>query len=205
VTEIRAVYKTIKDILPGAKENISYVTLDDLEYKGKDILSILTANDFKNDLETYLGGLASSKITTLEEIMDFNLKHKEEELPPYSPNQKRMENALKTANSLNPQERQATIDWMRQAGGPNGIDKYLKKYDIDVIIGPADCECTEPPAAAGYPVATMPLSTLDFNGRPFGMSVVASAHQEKLLINVLSAWQATFPPRTIPPMLQRSV
>ena len=66
-----------------------------------------------------------------------------------SPNQKRMENALKTANSLDPQERQATIDWMRQAGGPNGIDKYLKKYDIDVIIGPADCECTEPPAAAG--------------------------------------------------------
>lgn len=40
------------------------------------------ANDFRNDLETYLGGLASPKITTLEEIMDFNLKHKEEELPP---------------------------------------------------------------------------------------------------------------------------
>jgi len=94
------------------------------------------------------------------------------------------------------------IDWMRRVGGPEGIDYHLKKYGVDVIIGPADCECTEPPAAAGYPLATMPLSYLDLNGRPFGLSVVASAHQETLLIKVLSAWEATFADRKAPPLLQ---
>lgn len=63
-------------------------------------------------------------------------------------NQTRIENTMKTANGLGPQERPATIDWMRQAGGPDGIDKYLQKYAVDVIIRPADCECSEPPAAA---------------------------------------------------------
>ena len=47
------------------------------------------------------------------------------------------------------EERRKAVEWMRDVGGPKGIDFHLKKYNIDVIIGPADCECTEPPAAAG--------------------------------------------------------
>lgn len=45
----------------------------------------------------------------------------------------------------------------------------------------------------------MPLGYLDFNGRPFGMAALASAHQEAVLIKVQSAWEATFPPRQPPP------
>ncbi|KAE8443929.1 hypothetical protein EG329_001239 [Mollisiaceae sp. DMI_Dod_QoI] len=217
-TEIRAAYQKIKTYLPQAQENVSYVTLDDLEYKGRDILSIFMMNDFKNDLENYLRGLATSKVKTLEDIIQFNKDNKDEELPPFYPNQDALESALNAANKLSLSEREEAISWMRQAGGPSGIDKYLKKYNVDVIIGPADCECTEPPAAAGkseqspsrvfkmtakgYPVATMPLSTLDLNGRPFGVSAVASAHQEELLIKVMSAWEATFPPRSVPPTLR---
>ncbi len=70
-------------------------------------------------------------------------------MSPACPNQDVLENALVTGNNLSQTEREDTIKWMRQAGGPNGIDKYLQKYNVDVIIGPADCECTEPPAAAG--------------------------------------------------------
>lgn len=46
-------------------------------------------------------------------------------------------------------EHEEAIRWMREAAGPKGIDFYLRKYEVDVIIGPADCECTEPAAAAG--------------------------------------------------------
>lgn len=45
----------------------------------------------------------------------------------------------------------------------------------------------------------MPLGYLDFNGRPFGMTVIASGHQEATLIKVQSAWEATFPARQPPP------
>ena len=52
----------------------------------------------------------------------------------------------------------------------------------------------------GYPIATLPLSYLDFNGRPFGLVALASAHQDALLVQVQSAWEATFPRRKPPPM-----
>ena len=54
---------------------------------------------------------------------------------------------------------------------------------------------------AGYPIATMPLGYLDFNGRPFGLCIIARAHQDALLLKVLSAWEATFGPRLPPPLL----
>lgn len=47
----------------------------------------------------------------------------------------------------------------------------------------------------------MPLSYLDFNGRAFGLAAIAGQNQEALLVKVLSAWEATFPPRKPPPML----
>lgn len=129
------------------------------------IIADSLTHDSKNDLEEYLRSLASTNVITLEEIIEYNLQHKEKELPSCQhslifvcnhayfstdfPIQNIMENALKMANSLSQQEREDAIHWMRQAGGPNGIDKCLQRYNIDVIIGPADCECTEPPAAAG--------------------------------------------------------
>ena len=44
----------------------------------------------------------------------------------------------------------------------------------------------------GYPEAVLPLSYLDLNGRPFGVAAVASANQESLLIQLMSAWEQTF-------------
>ncbi len=51
---------------------------------------------------------------------------------------------------------------------------------------------------SGYPVASLPLGYSDFNGRPFGLQVFAKAHQEALLIQVQSAWEASFPKRQPP-------
>ena len=52
-------------------------------------------------------------------------------------------------------------------GVEKGIDAMLKKWDIDVILAPADLPFTLFVLAAGYASAIMPLSYLDFNGRPF--------------------------------------
>ena len=54
---------------------------------------------------------------------------------------------------------------------------------------------------SGYPIATMPLGYLDYNGRAFGMVAVAAAHQEATLFKVMSAWDKTFSPVKPPPML----
>lgn len=46
----------------------------------------------------------------------------------------------------------------------------------------------------------MPLSILDMNGRPFGISMTASKHQEKKLFQIMSAWE-TLGARQPPPAL----
>jgi len=42
---------------------------------------------------------------------------------------------------------------------------------------------------AGYPIGTMPLGYLEETGRPFGLSVLASAHQEATILAVMAAWE----------------
>ena len=48
----------------------------------------------------------------------------------------------------------------------------------------------------------MPLGTLDFNGRPFGLALMAKAGDEKLMFQFMSAFEANFPKRKVPPLLR---
>ena len=100
---------------------------------------------------------------------------------------------------------------MRDWGRRKAVDQCLEKYGVNVILGPGDCRINEFTSAAGkqsqynckcdvmlniglvgYPEAVLPLSYLDLNGRPFGLAAIASAHQEALLIQLMSAWEQHF-------------
>lgn len=84
----------------------------------------------------------------------------------------------------------------------NGIQKSLDEFGVDVIMGPTDGRIASIAASAGCPVATVPLGYADFNGRAFGMNIIASAGKEKEMFQVMSAWEATFPDAVqSPPML----
>lgn len=100
-----------------------------------------------------------------------------------------------------------------------GVDFILEKHNVDVIIGPSDDFLSSIAACAGithcvlsrdlqmltlegYPIAQAPLSYLEYNERPFGVSILAKAGQDALLVKVLSAWEATFPRRRSPPLLE---
>ena len=81
------------------------------------------------------------------------------------------------------------------------IQRSLNENGIDVIMGPADARIASVAAAAGYPVAAVPLGFADFNGRAFGMNIIAPADHEHEIFRVMSAWKNTFGPRKPPPML----
>lgn len=91
-----------------------------------------------------------------------------------------------------------TVDKCHDVARSKGFDKTFQKYNVDVIIGPADSELDGMIAASGYPFATLPLSYFKKNGRPFGLVAIAPAWQEELLVRVMSAWEATFPKRRVP-------
>lgn len=48
-------------------------------------------------------------------------------------------------------------------------------------------------AAAGCPIGTVPLGYADFNGRAFGMHIIASPGCESTIFEIMSAWESTFP------------
>jgi amidase len=77
----------------------------------------------------------------------------------------------------------------------------LEEYGVDVIMGTPTGRSATVAALAGYPVGTVPLGYARFNGRPYGMAIIARANQEHLILKVMSAWEATFPKRRAPPML----
>jgi Asp-tRNA(Asn)/Glu-tRNA(Gln) amidotransferase A subunit family amidase len=53
----------------------------------------------------------------------------------------------------------------------------------------------------GYPIATMPLGILDYNGRPFGLAIVAMAGREDLMFQFMSAFEAVSEKRGVPSRL----
>jgi amidase len=63
------------------------------------------------------------------------------------PDQSLLEKSLKAV--LNSTQRQRYLDKLRDVGRTRGIDAALAKYNIDVIIGPAESGLTELASAAG--------------------------------------------------------
>lgn len=41
-------------------------------------------------------------------------------------------------------------------------------------------------------MANLPLGYLNFNGRPFGLCAIATANNEGLLLQLMSAWEENF-------------
>lgn len=46
------------------------------------LTNAVLAGHFKEDFENYTAGLENSQVHTLEELVEFNRKHSEKELPP---------------------------------------------------------------------------------------------------------------------------
>lgn len=51
----------------------------------------------------------------------------------------------------------------------------------------------------GYPIAAVPISSIDYKSRPVGLQVISSAHREDLLIAFMSAFEDSISKRLLPP------
>ncbi|OBT62908.1 hypothetical protein VE03_07903 [Pseudogymnoascus sp. 23342-1-I1] len=195
VRETKAAYDKIRTLALSFKEvkllNPDEVTQED----GKGLTELFEA-DFRNDINSYLFDLETSNIRSLASILEFNQKARERELPPDYPQQDLLVNAQN--NNLTSEERDSIFEAVRRISRKQAIDETLETNKIDVIVGPADSSFSLLACASGYPSAVMPLSYLDFNGRPFGLFALTSAHGEHLLLQVLSAFEHTFPERKPP-------
>ncbi len=188
------------------------------------------AADLKADMGSYLDSLKRTKVRSPKELVNWNFSHWEEALttgtssnePSDSAAHQKTEysnkNLLVSGLTLGDsnKKRRRILEHIQKIG--QQFEDTLTRYDIDIIDAPSDSGLCQFSAARGknptiadssrrliyigFPIATLPMSYLDYDGRPSGLTIAAPAHKEALLLN---AWEDTFPARKPPSAFQEAV
>ncbi len=181
----------------------------------EDWLTTCTGARFKDELAAYFALFENIEVRSLKDLVEFNKEHADQELPPGKqryfpaittlrptnlitehPSQGQLEGYLKS--SMNATEYDSTLKRVR-AEALGGVESALEENEVDVIMAPADSRLVSVASAAGCPIANMPLGFARFNGRAHGLSVIACPKDERALLQVMMAWETTFPNAFAPP------
>jgi len=169
--------------------------------------------EFKADLNAYLSGLgAKAPVHSLQEIIEFNEKHRDQEMPYFG------QDVFTKAEAKGPLTEKAYLDALKQnreMTRDQGIDFVLREHKLDALIAPTGGPAwptdwingdhftggySSASAVAGYPHITVPAGYV--HGLPVGISFFASAYSEPTLIRFAYAFeQATKvrrPPQFLP-------
>jgi Asp-tRNAAsn/Glu-tRNAGln amidotransferase A subunit and related amidases len=169
--------------------------------------------EFKTDLNAYLAGLGTkAPVRSLKEIIDFNEKNREKEMPYFG------QDLFLKAEAKGPLTEKAYLEALeknQRMSRAEGIDFTLKKDNLDALIAPTggpawptDCVngdhftggYSTASAVAGYPHITVPAGYV--YGLPVGISFFASAYSEPTLIKLAFAFEqatkARRPPQFLP-------
>ena len=166
--------------------------------------------EFKADLNAYLE--ARHTALTLEKLIDFNEKHRLEEMPYFE--QETFVQSQKKGPLSDPAYRKALAK-CQHLSRTEGIDAVLKKYNVEAIVAPTagpawptdwvngDHDtggCSTPAAVAGYPHITVPAGFV--HGLPVGLSFFGGAWSEPVLIKLAFAFEQAVKARKPPQFLQ---
>jgi amidase len=156
--------------------------------------------ELKADLNAYLARLgASAPVKTLKDIIDFNDRNSEKEMPYFG------QDTFLKAQEKGPLTTQEYVDALaknHQLAGKEGIDATMDKNNLDALIGPTggpawltdhiegDCfggGSSSAAAVAGYPNITVPAGFI--HGLPVGISFFGRAWSEPVLIRLAYAFE----------------
>ncbi|HTO88419.1 MAG TPA: amidase [Thermoanaerobaculia bacterium] len=169
--------------------------------------------EFKADLNAYLAGLGPrAKYHSLSELIDFNQKNRDREMPYFA------QEIFEKAQAKGPLTEKAYLDALAKdlrLSRKEGIDKTMDKHKLDALVAPTSGPpslidlvngdygfggSSSLPAIAGYPHVTVPAGWVW--GLPVGVSFFGRAWSEPTLIRIAFAFeQATRhrqPPRFLP-------
>ncbi|KAF5599974.1 glu asp-tRNA amidotransferase subunit A [Fusarium pseudoanthophilum] len=199
--EIQAAYDKMEEL---AKKYVGDIPLpppsECFMLDGKDCGGVIMMADFKHDLNKFLESAENTKIHSLAELIEFNKAHPDLEMPPGYDDQGLLIDAEESDLSLEDYEK--NLSHLRKVARDDGLDRIFEEYGVDVIVGSSDTAIMAYASGSGYPIGNVPLGYLDFNGRPFGLAVLAAKNQEAKIIKFMNAWEGTFGPRKAPLLLQ---
>ncbi|KAL8735536.1 MAG: hypothetical protein Q9166_000704 [cf. Caloplaca sp. 2 TL-2023] len=174
-----------------------------------DINSLILA-EYKENFEQYLSTLDGVPVQTVQQLVDHNKEYAESCLPPGEQSEARStilnnipehpsQAQLEDLPDKRPDSYYQTKRDEYRSIARDALEEQLNKHDLDVILGPGDGRIASVSAAAGSPVGVMPLGYANFNGRAFGMNVIARPNDEGEILEVMSAWRSAFPNARMPP------
>jgi len=172
--------------------------------------------EFKADLNAYLAGLGSkAPVKSLKDIIDFNEKHSDKEMPHFG------QDLFIKAEAKGPLTEKAYLNALKQnheMTREDGIDAVLRKHKLDALIAPTGGPAwptdwingdhftggySSASAVAGYPHITVPAGYV--RGLPVGISFFASAWSEPTLIRLAYSFEQASKVRRPPRFLRTAV
>ena len=165
---------------------------------GKTELEVLLY-EFKADLNTYLASLPNARARTLKDLIEFNEKNREREMPYFG--QEIFVMAQKKGPLTEKAYRDALAHDVRKSRR-EGIDRTMEKFKLDALVAATSGPPTlidlvngdygvngssTIPAVAGYPDITVPAG-FEF-GLPVGISFFGRAWSEPTLIRIAYAYE----------------
>ncbi len=157
--------------------------------------------EFKADLNQYLTSLPGARVKTLKDLIEFNEKNRDREMPYFG------QELFLRAEAKGPLTEKPYRDALEKdlrLSRKEGIDKTMDKHKLDALVAPTSGPPTlidlvngdygvngssTIPAVAGYPDITVPAG-YDF-GLPVGISFFGRAWSEPTLIRIAYAYEQT--------------
>jgi amidase len=168
--------------------------------------------EFKADLNSYLAGLGpKAPVRTLKDIIDFNERHKDREMPWFG--QEIFVMAQKKGPLSEKKYRDQLVRNLRMSR-TQGIDATMNKYKLDAIVAPTGSPpwvtdlisgdhfsgaSSTPAAVAGYPNINVPAGYS--HNLPVGISFFGRAYSEATLIRLAYAYEQATKHRRAPQFL----
>ncbi|KAL6410806.1 Amidase [Ilyonectria robusta] len=201
--DIVAAYDKLKDLGVSIKHPIPFAKRGPLA----NVLGDVINHNFVRCFDEFLSDMESSSVRSVKQLVEWNRDHAELEMPSgklfhpiavvsntnsglkrVCPNQDTLLGALET-DAWSTEATEVRLKEGEHHAAAEGIDRFLKESDVDIILGPADCWLTDFACVA----AMLPLSFWKKNGRAFGIIAITSKNREDLLIQLMSAWETVFP------------
>jgi amidase len=165
--------------------------------------------ELKADLNAYLAGLGpAAPVHTLKEIIEFNEKNSDTEMPYFG------QDVFIQAEAKGPLTDKAYLDALEKnhrLSRAEGIDAVMDKFHLDALVAPAGGPAwttdlvngdhdtggsSSPAAVAGYPNICVPGGFVF--GLPIGISFFGSAYSEPRLVKLAYAFEQATQHRRAP-------
>jgi amidase len=209
-----AVDRVINEALDAMKrQGAEIIDPADLESHGKfdDTELTVLLYELKADLNVYLAGRPDAGVHSLEEIIAFNERNREKEMPYFG------QDILIKAQAKGPLTTKEYVDALEanhRLSRKEGIDGVMDKFKLDAIVAPTagpawltdlvngDHDAggsSNAAAVAGYPDITVPAGQVF--GMPVGISFFGRAWSEPTLLKLAYSFEQTAKARKTPQFL----